>query len=60
MEYCCVKKKYLAFALSFLGFRYYKYDNPDGVSYSFEKTPEFDCALGELLNIKEKYDNYKK
>lgn len=59
MEHFIIKKKYLADALSYLGFKYYKYSNVDGISYSFEKTNSFVDALNELLKLKDKFNQYK-
>ena len=60
MDYRVIHKKYLAEALSFLGFRYYKFneynqDNNQVVKYSFVETPEFNDAVNELLILKQKY-----
>lgn len=60
MTYRVIHKKYLAEALSFLGFRYYKfYDKaePETVKYSFVETEEFNKALNEILELKTKYNN---
>ena len=51
-KYRAVKKKYLADALAFLGFRYYKYSNEDGISYSFEDTEKLKYAIDALMQIK--------
>lgn len=58
MSYRIIHKKYLADALSFLGFRYYKfYDNhnPKIIKYSFIETEKFNNALNDILALKEKY-----
>ncbi|MBN7771837.1 hypothetical protein [Clostridium aminobutyricum] len=48
-----INKKYLAEALSFLGFRYYKYINDEGKQvYSFEDSNEFQEALSGLFALK--------
>ena len=53
-----VKKKYLAEALSYLGFRYYKYIQEDNkVSYVFEKTIYFEKCLSELIHLKARCGN---
>lgn len=53
MEYYLVHKKYLAYSLSFLGFKYYKFNSINGdVVYSFEDTERFRFALIELTNLK--------
>lgn len=51
-RYCEVKKKYLAFALSFLGFRYFVFNDVDGDRYSFENTEKFQLALNGLLKLR--------
>lgn len=60
MNYRVIHKKYLAEALSFLGFRYYKFneydrDNNKIIKYSFVETPEFNDAVNQLLTLKQKY-----
>jgi len=59
MNYRVIYKKYLAEALSFLGFNYYKFydeSNPKIVKYSFVETEEFNNALNDILELKGKYD----
>lgn len=51
-KYRSVKKKYLADALAFLGFEYYKFSNEDGISYSFEDTQKLKYAIDALMQIK--------
>jgi len=64
MTYRVIHKKYLAEALSFLGFRYYKFNEIDNnsrkeiIKYSFVETPAFNNAVNDLLSLKEKYKNY--
>lgn len=60
MNYRVIHKKYLAEALSFLGFRYYKFNECDQnnnqvIKYSFVETQEFNNAVNELLILKQKY-----
>ena len=58
MTYRIIHKKYLAEALSFLGFRYYKFhdeSDPGTVKYSFVETDDFNKAVNEILTLKEKY-----
>ena len=50
-----IKKKYLADALSYLGFRYYKFSNQKTILYSFEDNKIFREALNDLLNLKDKF-----
>jgi len=50
-----INKKYLADALSWLGFRYYKYNTSSGVIYSFERTDEFLEAMRQLIEFKKIY-----
>lgn len=47
----------MAQAMSYLGYRYYKYNTEKGVVYSFERTPQFMDALHELVNLKKNYGN---
>jgi hypothetical protein len=49
-----VKKRYLAEALSYLGFRYYKNGFGNDTTYSFENTEKFNTAMYELNQLKEK------
>lgn len=61
MNYRVIHKKYLAEALSFLGFKYYKFNefNEFGkqiVKYSFIETPDFNDAVDNLLALKQKYN----
>lgn len=53
-----IRKKYLAEALSFLGFRYYKQGFGDETTYTFENTEKFATALHELSELKNKLRNY--
>lgn len=53
-KYYEIKKKYLAFALSYLGFRYYKFGTGEDTLYSFENTDEFRQALTGLTDLKNK------
>ena len=55
-KYRVIYKRYLAEALSFLGFRYYKYNDDKGTGYSFVKSDKFINALNELLELKNKYN----
>ncbi len=63
MNYRVIHKKYLAEALSFLGFNYYKFNELDSVTskeiikYSFVESPAFNNAVNDLLLLKEKYRN---
>lgn len=52
-----VRKKYLAEALSFLGFRYYKKGFGEDTVYSFEDTEKFSKAMKELNQLKDKLRN---
>ena len=58
-KYRVVYKKYLAEALSFIGFRYYKYNDEKGTGYSFLETDLFINALNDLLELKNKYNIIK-
>jgi len=49
-----VKKRYLAEALSYLGFRYFKNGFGADTIYSFEDTDKFSKAMHELNLLKEK------
>lgn len=51
--YRVIKKKSLAEALNFLGFRYFKYQGEDGnFVYSFEETESFIETIEKLLKLK--------
>jgi len=52
-----VKKKYLAEALSFLGFKYFKKGFGEDTIYTFENTEKFSKALHELTLLKNKIKN---
>jgi len=52
-----VKKKYLAEALSFLGFKYFKKGFGENTIYTFENTEKFSKALHELTLLKNKIKN---
>lgn len=52
-EFYIVKKKYLADALSFLGYNYFKNGYGKNTTYSFKKTEDFLRALKLLLALKE-------
>jgi len=57
--YC--KEKYLADALSFLGFKYYKFTDPNGsVYYSFENSDKLNEAMTELLSLQGRFSRYGK
>jgi hypothetical protein len=64
LNYRVIHKKYLAEALSFLGFKYYKFNDLDAdtqkeiIKYSFIESPAFNNALDDLLLLKEKYRVY--
>ena len=47
----------MAQALSYLGYRYYKYNTGNGIIYSFERTPEFMKALYGLIELKKDCGN---
>jgi hypothetical protein len=53
-KYYHVNKKYMAFALNFLGFRYYIFSNADGNIYSFEDNEKFRMALTQLNQLRNK------
>jgi len=61
MRYFIVRKKYLADALSFLGFKYYKFTEPNGsVYYSFENSDKLNEAMTELLSLQSRFNRYDK
>ena len=51
-KFTVIEKKYLADALSFLGFRYYKYNQENKVVYRFENTEKFNLGLYQLLELR--------
>jgi len=53
-KYIEVKKRYLAEALSFLGFHYFKFTNLTETVYSFENTDKFQYAFKELIQLRER------
>jgi len=61
MRYFIVRKKYLADALSFLGFKYFKFTEPNGsVYYSFENSDKLNEAMTELLTLQGRFNRYNK
>ena len=59
MRYFIVRKKNLADALSFLGFKYYKFTEQNGsVYYSFENSDKLNEAMTELLNLQGRFNRY--
>ena len=61
MKYFIVRKKYLADALSFLGFKYFKFTEPNGsVYYSFENSDKLNEAMTELLSLQGRFNRYDK
>jgi len=59
IKYFEIRKKYMADALSYLGFRYFKFNDPEGISYSFEDNEKFREALNDLLGLKNKFSSQK-
>ena len=61
-NYYITENKYLSTALSFLGFRYYIFNNTKTTNvktYGFIDSQELQQALSELIQIKRKYNKYK-
>ncbi|AQS09661.1 hypothetical protein CLOBY_17920 [Clostridium saccharobutylicum] len=56
IKYKNIRKKYLADALSFLGFRYMKFDNENGKEYSFEDNKKLQYAFEELIRLKKELE----
>lgn len=55
-KYTCIRKKYLAEALSYLGFKYFRFNAEEGYAlYSFENNEKFQEALNEMLKLKERF-----
>jgi len=52
-----VRKRYLAEALSYLGFRYFKNGFGNDTIYSFENTEKFSKAMTKLNQLKEEINN---
>lgn len=58
-KYYEIRKKYLAFSIAFLGFKYYTFDKEDGTKiYSFEDTENFREALTGLMELKNRVGQY--
>lgn len=55
-KYYPIEKKYLAEALSFLGFHYYKFTENKTI-YSFEDTEKFRTGLNGLLELRNKLND---
>jgi len=61
MKYFIVRKKYLADALSFLGFKYFKFTESNGsVYYSFENSDKLNEAMTELLSLQGRFNRYNR
>lgn len=58
MEYYIIRKKYLAEAIAYLGFRYYKECEGRDTIYKFNDTIEFRQALTELMQLKKRVGQY--
>ena len=57
-KYYPINKRYLAEAMSFLGFKYMKFNNYlDEQIYSFEDTAKFRIALNKLTLLKKEINN---
>lgn len=53
-----INKRYLAEGLSFLGFRYFKFQDAEGKQvYSFEDSEKFQEALAGLFTLKSNLQN---
>jgi len=58
-KYYEISNPYLSYALSFLGFRFYKFNNSkttNQMTYGFEDTKEFREVLSLLTQLKYKYN----
>lgn len=56
-KYYNINKKYLAYAIGYLGFQYYAYDKEDGTKvYSFKDTDAFRKALTSLTELKKEFE----
>lgn len=56
-KYFEVRNAYLAQGLAFLGFKFYKFNDPNNLNkkiYSFKDTPEITAAIYELNAIKKR------
>jgi ABC-type glycerol-3-phosphate transport system substrate-binding protein len=59
-KYSNINSKYLANAMAFLGFTYYKFINDEGKEvYSFENTEEFKDTIVKLIQLKKEHGKYK-
>ncbi|WP_039656353.1 hypothetical protein [Clostridium tyrobutyricum] len=59
--YFNIYKKYLAYAMSFLGFNFKKNVDYNGkIVYTFQRTKRFDECFNRLLILKNQYGNYQK
>lgn len=57
-QYTKIKNKYLASAMSFLGFHYYIFNDTDGTKYFvFENTDKFSKALTYINNYKKEIND---
>jgi|GEM_PF-1922735 len=55
-KYYKVSKRYLAEALGYIGFRYYKFNDDGKIVYSFEDNENFQSALKQLIDLRQKYN----
>jgi len=55
-KYTCIRKRYLAESLSYLGFKYFRFCADEGyILYSFENSEKFQEALNEMLKLKKRF-----
>lgn len=57
-EYYIIRKKYLAEALAFLGYKYFKEGYEKDTIYKFKNTKEFNTALTELMKLKKQVGQF--
>ena len=57
-KYYALDNRYLAYALSFCGFKFYMYDN--GKTYKCEDTVEFRKALSEMIKLRKEFNDFNK
>jgi hypothetical protein len=61
IKYYMTENKYLSQSLSFLGFRYWIFENAETTNvktYGFIDSKDLQLCLGELMQIRKKYNQY--
>ncbi|SHJ65477.1 hypothetical protein SAMN02745248_00600 [Hathewaya proteolytica DSM 3090] len=55
-KFTVIEHKYLAEALAYLNFKYYKFTDEGKTYYSFKKNDEIIAAIATLRNLRKKFN----